>query len=257
MESVYAGNVMRDYLDLWDGLQPVYGLDCGASDQPEAVRIREYWQGRPVQWDAVDVNLVTADIYEERYECRIGEFVETGYDLILCLSVIEHSGAFGDVPLAALNALRHALSPKGILILSLPVGIPTHLADLEQFHAQDMDWLLAQSFDIVDKRFWLWDGDNFENVQVEDTANAMYGVTGNALCAAGVGAWVLARRGDGLMRQEAAAGRCSRGECAVPEEGGRVAASQVPWVRSDMGVALPAGAVPCVQSDCCNGGGGG
>jgi hypothetical protein len=258
VESVYAGNVARAYLDLWTGLVPVCGLDCGASCNPEAVRIKEYWRSRHIVWDAVDANPVTADIYEERYQCRIGDLQETEYDLILCLSTLEHCAVAGDTWDAALGALRRALSGKGILILTVPVGIPLEMTPyLRQFSAADLSLELSQKFGIVDERFWLWDGDNYENVGIGETVNAMYGMTNEAVYAAAVGAWVLARRDTDVMQKEEAAGRCCSGdcECARAESGGRDAAPKVPWVRTEMGMVPLTGEMSRVQFDGCDGGG--
>jgi hypothetical protein len=224
------------------------------------VRIREYWRGRHITWDAVDVDEVTADIYEERYQCRIGDFQETGYDLILCLSTLEHCAECGDTLDAAMQALHHALSGKGIMVLTVPVGIPLDIGPyLRQFDAADLSLRLSQRFGVLDERFWLWDGDNYENVGMGETANAMYGITNETVYAAAVGAWVLARKdANGLMREEKAAGCCRADcECATPDEGRWTATPTLPEVRAVDCCAETGGEVPDLQRgrSICDGGG--
>lgn len=195
MESVYAEQALRLYQELADS--PVlYGLDCGASDKPEAVRLRQAWQPARWEWSSVDVNDVSAGIYTDKYKCRVGELTgETDFDFVLCVSVLEHWKQCEDDAESILGALHNALSDKGVIVLTVPVGVAMEFDDFEQFNAVELGGTLAERFHILDERFWLWNGDNWENCRAEDTEGAVYGMTNQARCAAAVGGWVLARKG--------------------------------------------------------------
>lgn len=173
----------------------LYGLDCGASDKPEAMRLRQAWQPTRWEWSSVDANDVSADIYTDKYKCCIGELSgETDFYFVLCVSVLEHWKQFEDDVDSILAALHNVLSDKGVIVLTVPVGVAMEFDDFEQFGAAELGNTLAERFHILDGRFWLWNGDNWENCQAEDTEGAVYGMTSQARCAAAVGGWVLARK---------------------------------------------------------------
>ncbi len=142
------------------------------------------------------MNEVLSDLYVDRYKCLIGDLegCEGEFDFILCVSVIEHAKQFGDKPGRVLSALSQALSDRGVLVLTTPVGVAMQMDSTEQFGACEMSADLHERFSVLHERFWLWNGDNWENCEPLDTAGCVYGVTNQPRCAAAVGGWVLAHR---------------------------------------------------------------
>lgn len=192
VESVYAAEVIKRYLWARSRAKLLHGLDCGASVGPEAVRIRHAWQGCHLDWCAADVKEIAADIYTEKWQGPIGEMPWEDFDLILAVSTIEHSDFVGDCDQKALTTLHKALSDDGILILTLPVGVPMKGLDYTEYAPEAAQAMIAK-FQVIHERFWRWNGEHFENCTAEDTKGCVYGRTNGAKCAAAVGAWTLSR----------------------------------------------------------------
>lgn len=192
VESVYASEVLKRYLWARPRAKVLHGLDCGAGTNPEAVRIRNTWSGCHIDWCAADVNQVTADIYTECWLGTISTLPWVDFDLILAVSTIEHSDYVGDCDQRALETLRKALSSEGILLLTLPVGVSMKGDNFTQYSVVETKAMLGR-FQCLHERYWRWNGDHFENCNAEDTRGCIYGRTNNAVAAAAVGAWTLAR----------------------------------------------------------------
>ena len=192
MESAYAAAVLDLYLNARKGRWLLHGLDVGVVDSPSAMKIRDTWEDRHIEWAAVDVKPNPHDGYVETWEGLISGMEWADFDFILNISTMEHCAACGDSFERAINTLRGALTPEGVMVLTMPVGV---FADFEAFRQYTVSQVhrLLSSFQVIDERFWRWGGEHFENCREEDVLGCVYGQTNNARNASGVGAWTLAR----------------------------------------------------------------
>jgi SAM-dependent methyltransferase len=169
LELIFLFETIRDVqpvrvLDVGSGQSPLPALmrNCGA--HVTAVdNVRDYWPSGMVNrhWEVID-----DDIREPRR-------LKSGFDLVVCISVIEHIREHEK----AFRSMAGLLAPGGHLLITCPYNerryvddaykLPEATIDEEQpYHCSMYDravidrWKSAASVEIVREKFWqLWDGE--------------------------------------------------------------------------------------------------
>ena len=164
----------------------------GASEHPESRRIAQWLLPYAFEWSGLDVDPVEAELFDEVFQDVLGRAEGlSDFDVVLALSVIEHSRFCGDTEVAALRAIRNALHADGVGIVSVPVGVSMEYPDFVQYRPEDFMVMIAGAgLQVLDKRYWYWDGEQFVNAEMQDVTGCLYRDRG-AGGASGVGLWVV------------------------------------------------------------------
>lgn len=194
IETLYAKAVLEAWLKVRGGRVLTHVLDCGAAGHSEAQQMERLLRPHSVVWSAVDVRPVVNDVYDEVWEGTIGECPWTDFDLILCVSTLEHCGYdCSETAIQASKHMRKMLGPEGIAVITVPLGVPLEFDRLgfTQYSVVEFHDDVLAGWQVINERFWRWNGRHYENCDAEDTLGALYGVTNGVHCAAAVGAWTV------------------------------------------------------------------
>jgi SAM-dependent methyltransferase len=118
----------------------------------------------PLSWPYVHPNLKA-----QRGDLLQISLSKNHFDLVLNCSTVEHvglSGRYGvttsqpDGDLAAMQKLRSLMKPKGLMVLTTPVGSDEVFPPLTRVYGAQRLPLLLEGFSVIKEMFWIKDDQN-------------------------------------------------------------------------------------------------